>query len=49
MGRENYKQQYRTNPAGSDLIFSSIDHRDAGSALKDGFVEWQHRLRERLV
>ena len=49
MGRENYKQQYRVNPAGSDLIFSSIDHRDAGSALKDGFVEWQHRLRERLV
>lgn len=49
MGRENYKQQYRINPAGSDLIFSSIDHRDAGSALKDGFVEWQHRLRERLV
>jgi hypothetical protein len=49
MGRENYKQQYRSNPAGSDLIFSSIDHRDAGSALKDGFVEWQHRLRERLV
>lgn len=49
MGRENYKQQYRLNPAGSDLIFSSIDHRDAGSALKDGFVEWQHRLRERLV
>jgi len=49
MGRENYKLQYRTNPAGSDLIFSSIDHRDAGSALKDGFVEWQHRLRERLI
>lgn len=49
MGRENYKQEYRINPAGSDLIFSSIDHRDAGSALKDGFVEWQHRLRERLV
>ncbi len=49
MGRENYKQHYRSNPAGSDLIFSSIDHRDAGSALKDGFVEWQYRLRERLV
>jgi len=49
MGRENYKQEYRINPAGSDLIFSSIDHRYAGSALKDGFVEWQHRLRERLV
>lgn len=49
MGRENYKQQYRINPAGSDLMFSSIDHRDAGSALKDGFVEWQHRLRERLI
>lgn len=49
MGRENYKYHYRNNPAGSDLIFSSIDHRDAGSALKDGFVEWQHRLRERLV
>lgn len=48
-GRDNYKKQYRNNPAGSDLVFSSIDHRDAGSALKDGFVEWQHRLKERLV
>lgn len=49
MGRENYKQHYRHNQATSDLVFSSIDHRDAGSALKDGFVEWQHRLRERLI
>lgn len=49
MGREAYKQHYRNNSASADILFTVIEHSHIGSALKDGFVEWQHRLKERLV
>lgn len=49
MGRENYKKDYKNNKIDSDLNFCTIEHSDINSVLKDGFVEWQHRLKERLV
>ncbi len=49
MGRETYKRNYRNNLTDIDLNFSAIEHVHIGSALKDGFTDWQHRLSERLV
>jgi uncharacterized DUF497 family protein len=48
-GRENYKNDYRNNKIDSDLSFCTIEHSNITSEFKDGFVEWQHRLKERLV
>lgn len=48
-GRENYKKDYKSNKADKDLTFFGIEHSSMNSASKDGFVEWQHRLIERLV
>ena len=49
MGRETYKNDFRNNKVDSDLSFCTIEHSNINSALVDGFVEWQHRLKERLV
>jgi hypothetical protein len=49
MGREAYKNDFRNNKRDSDLSFYTIEHSNINSALKNGFVEWQHRLNERLV
>jgi hypothetical protein len=49
MGRENYKNDFRNNKIDSDLTFCTIEHSNINSAFKEGFVEWQHRLKERLV
>lgn len=49
MGRETYKNEFRNNKVDSDLSFCTIEHSNINSALIDGFVEWQHRLKERLV
>lgn len=49
MGRETYKNDFRNNKVDNDLCFFTIEHSNINSALKDGFVEWQHRLKERLV
>lgn len=49
MGRETYKSDFRNNKVDSDLSFCTIEHSNINSALVDGFVEWQHRLKERLV
>lgn len=49
MGRETYKRDFKNNKVDSDLSFCTIEHSDINSTLKDGFVEWQHRLKERLV
>jgi hypothetical protein len=49
MGRETYKNDFRNNKVDSDLNFCTIEHSNINSALIDGFVEWQHRLKERLV
>lgn len=48
-GRELYKQHFRLLPPEPDMVFSVINHTNAGSDLKDGFPEWKHRLLERLV
>ncbi|MEQ1554887.1 MAG: hypothetical protein ABL929_11940 [Ferruginibacter sp.] len=49
MGRETYKNDFKNNKVDSDLSFCTIEHSNINSAFKDGFVEWQHRLKERLV
>lgn len=49
MGRETYKNDFRNNRVDSDLCFCTIEHSNINSALKDGFVEWQHRLKEKLI
>mgnify|MGYP000844791294 CR=1 FL=1 len=49
MGRENYKAEFKSNKIDSDLGFCTIEHSNINSAIKEGFVEWQHRLKERLV
>lgn len=47
--REKYKSSYRANQIDSDLIFSAIEHSNINSDLVDGFVEWRHKLKERLI
>jgi hypothetical protein len=49
MGRETYKYNFRNNKVDNDLNFCTIEHSHVNSAFKEGFVEWQHRLKERLV
>jgi hypothetical protein len=49
MGRETYKNDFKSNKIDNDLNFCTIDHSNINSAFKDGFVKWQHRLKERLV
>lgn len=48
-GRDNYKKDYKTNKVNNEITFDSIEHSSINSASKDGFVEWQHKLNERLV
>lgn len=48
-GREAYKHNFRNGKVDNDLIFCTIDHSNINSAFKDGFVEWQHKLQERLL
>ncbi len=48
-GRETYKSDFKNNKVDTDLAFCTIEHSNISSALKDGFVEWQHELKERLV
>jgi hypothetical protein len=48
-GREAYKHDYKTNNIDFDLTFCTIEHSDINSAIKESFVEWHHRLKERLV
>lgn len=49
MGRETYKTDFKNNKIDNDLSFCTIEHSNINSAFKEGFVEWQHRLKERLV
>lgn len=49
IGRETYKRDFKSNKINSDLSFCTIEHIDINSASKESFVEWQHRLKERLV
>lgn len=46
--REKYKSAYRANQIDSDLVFSAVEHSNINSGLVDGFVEWKHKLKERL-
>lgn len=48
-GRDKYKSAYRHNHLDEDLLFSVINHTSINSNFKDGFVEWKHKLEERLV
>lgn len=48
-GREYYKNNYHYIAHEPDMIFSVINHRQANSAIVDGFPDWKHRLLERLV
>ncbi|TWI85874.1 hypothetical protein IQ13_1043 [Lacibacter cauensis] len=49
MGREAYKNNFKSNKVDNDLSFCTIEHSNINSAFKEGFVEWQHRLKEHLV
>ena len=49
IGREVYKRDFKNNKIDSDLTFCTIEHSNINSTFKEGFVEWQHRLKERLV
>lgn len=49
MGREAYKSDFKNGKIDNDLTFCTIEHSNINSAFKEGFVEWQHRLKERLV
>ena len=49
IGRDEYKREFKNGNIDGDLIFSVINHPDVNSSFKDGFVEWKHRLKERLV
>lgn len=48
-GRETYKSEYKKNNVDNDLSFCTIEHSNINSEFIEGFVEWQHRLKERLV
>ncbi len=48
-GRNKYKDAYRSNKTGNNLNFCIIDHRKINSPLIDGFVEWKHKLNEKIV
>ena len=49
MSRGSYKKDFKSNKVDNDLSFCTIEHSKINSAFKDGFVEWQHRLKERLA
>lgn len=49
MGREAYKNAFRSHTIDHDLDFCTIEHSNINSGLKESFVEWQYRLKERLV
>jgi hypothetical protein len=49
VGRESYKASFRNKKIDTDISFCTIEHSDINSAVKEGFVEWQHRLKERLI
>lgn len=49
IGRETYKNDFKSNKVDKDLTFCTIEHSNINSAFKEGFVEWQHRLKERLI
>lgn len=49
IGRENYKKDFKSNKTNNDITFYSLEHNSINSSIKDGFVEWQHKLIERLV
>ena len=49
MGRETYKNDFKSNKIDNDLAFCTIEHSNINSAFKEGFVEWQHRVKERLI
>lgn len=49
MGRQQYKASYRDCHIDEDLTFSVIQHDAVNSNLIDGFVQWKHRLNERIV
>lgn len=48
-GREEYKRAYRNNHQDHDLAFRAIEHDQANSHLKDGFLKWKNKLNEMLV
>ncbi len=48
-GRDTYKSAYRQFKRDENWIFNSIDHEDANSSFKDGFVKWKYKLEEKLV
>lgn len=47
-GRTTYKSQYKNQIENEDWSFNVIDHDDASSKLKDGFVKWKYRIEELL-
>jgi hypothetical protein len=49
MGRDKYKSSYRNQHLDEDLVFCAIAHRDVNSDFVDGFVEWKHKLNEKIV
>jgi len=49
IGRDVYKNDFRSNKIDNDLSFCIIEHSNINSDFKESFVEWQHRLKERLV
>lgn len=49
IGRNAYKMSFKNNKSDGDLSFCAIEHCDINASFKDGFIEWQHRLEERLV
>lgn len=48
-GRDSYKNDFKRNQHDNGLLFCTIEHNKINSDFKEGFVEWQHRLKERLV
>jgi hypothetical protein len=48
-GRDEYKRSYRNNHHDSDLAFTVLEHQQANSNFKDGFLKWKNKLNEMLV
>jgi len=49
IGRDRYKDYYRSQLTDKVLIFNVIEHRHVSSSLVDGFVEWKLKLKERIL
>jgi hypothetical protein len=49
VGREAYKNGFKNKEIDNDVSFYAIEHSNISSAIEEGFVEWQYKLKERLV